>query len=692
MKILIIDNFDSFTQNIAQYLYEVTQTVPVIVQNTASFDELELDSFDAIVISPGPGHPKNRDDFGVCAEVIRRARQPILGICLGHQGIVQEMGGAVRHAPAPVHGYCSEILHTGEGLFQNLPRRFEAVRYHSLACEQLPASIKCTAWTEDGLVMAIAHKTKPLYGVQFHPESIASQHGHALLKNFVDLAALRLRQPATEPPAPADLAGLAIAWQELGGPLNMVLSWRPYPACASPEETFRHHFAADKHAFWLDSEGSAPGQARFSIMGSGSGPNAIRLSYVLAERKLSLEKAGESRSLRGDVFSLIRELQQTVHASAPSDFPCPFHGGLIGYFGYELKELAGGSLKHKSRYPDACFVFTPHFIVFDHQENTAYECLLTEAGRAPNWSAPLAPPPAAAARRQDPPPFRPGAVNLSSVRLADESRQYLHKIQQSLQYIADGESYEICLTNRASIPYRGDPLNAYRKMRHASPVPYGAYLACGGFSILSASPETFLKIDQAGGIESRPIKGTRPRGLTEEQDRQLHADLASSAKDKAENLMIVDLVRHDLNRICAPGSVHVPELFKIESYSSVHQLVSTIRGVLRADVSSVEAVRACFPGGSMTGAPKKRTMEIIDSLESSARGVYSGALGWLSFNGAAELSIVIRTATLDQELAEFGIGGAIVAHSDPQQELEETLVKASVPVYSFSDGETHEPC
>ena len=691
MKILIIDNFDSFTQNIAQYLFEVTRTLPVIVQNTASFDELELERFDAVVISPGPGHPQKQDDFGICSEVIRRASLPILGICLGHQGIVQEMGGAVRHAPAPVHGYCSEILHSGEGLFQNLPKRFEVVRYHSLACEQLPASIKCTAWTEDGLVMAIEHKTRPLYGVQFHPESIASQHGHELLKNFVDLAALHRQQPSPGLSAPGGTE-LTTLWQELGGPLNMVFSWRPYPACASPEETFRQHFASDKHAFWLDSEGSAPGQARFSIMGSGSGPDAIRLSYVLADRKLSLARADENRCLRGDVFSLLRELQQAVHASAPSDLPCPFHGGLVGYFGYELKELAGGSQKHTSRHPDAYFVFTPHFLVFDHQENAAYECLLTEAGRAPNWNGRLSPPSATKACRQDPPPFRPGAVNLSSVRLADESSQYLHKIQQSLQYITDGESYEICLTNRASLPYRGDPLNAYRKMRHASPVPYGAYLACGGFSILSASPETFLKIDRAGGVVSRPIKGTRPRGLTEAQDRQLHADLASSAKDKAENLMIVDLVRHDLNRICEPGSVHVPELFKIESYSSVHQLVSTIRGTLRSDVSSVEAVRACFPGGSMTGAPKKRTMEIIDSLESSARGVYSGALGWLSFNGALELSIVIRTATVDQELAEFGIGGAIVAHSDPGQELEETLVKASVPVYSFSHGETHEPC
>jgi para-aminobenzoate synthetase len=160
--------------------------------------------------------------------------------------------------------------------------------------------------------------------------------------------------------------------------------------------------------------------------------------------------------------------------------------------------------------------------------------------------------------------------------------------------------------------YGGAPLSAYRRMRQASPVPYGAYLSFEGFSVLSASPETFLRIDDSGLIESRPIKGTRPRSEQFTEDQILRDELCSSAKDRAENLMIVDLVRHDLNQVCRPGSVHVPEIFSVESFSSVHQLVSTVRGHLRSDVSTIEAIRACFPGGSMTGAPKKRTMEIID--------------------------------------------------------------------------------
>ncbi|MDE1497361.1 aminodeoxychorismate/anthranilate synthase component II [Xenorhabdus bovienii] len=187
MKILLIDNYDSFTQNIAQYLYEVTGVEPVVVTNSVSYDELFIDNYDAIVISPGPGHPSVFDDFGVCSEVIKNSNIPLLGICLGHQGIVLSFGGTVEHAPKPIHGYRDTINHTKDGLFYNLPERFEVVRYHSLICNNLPNDLKCSAWTDDGLVMAVEHKTKPIFGVQFHPESIDSEHGHDILRNFINI-------------------------------------------------------------------------------------------------------------------------------------------------------------------------------------------------------------------------------------------------------------------------------------------------------------------------------------------------------------------------------------------------------------------------------------------------------------------------------------------------------------------------
>ncbi len=473
----------------------------------------------------------------------------------------------------------------------------------------------------------------------------------------------------------------------IGGMHNMDLSYREYPeGKIAPLTLFTQLYANDRYGFWLDSEISERPNARYSIMGSGQYQGAIRLEYDVNNDCLTLEGPLGRQQVEGDFFTLIGQIIESVQIVTPHYLPFSFKGGFVGYLGYELKAQTGGQKVHRSKYPDACFMFAPHFFVFDHHDNKLYECLISAAGRPPEWPllpSTLVPSDEATKERQR---FVPGAVDELKLSLEVSPEDYIRKIKQSLQYITDGESYEICLTNRARMAYAGVPLNAYQRMREASPVPYGAYLMCDRFSVLSASPETFLRIDDSGLIESRPIKGTRPRSRDATEDQQLREALGASAKDRAENLMIVDLVRHDLNRVCRPGSVHVPEIFSVESFSSVHQLVSTVRGHLNTGMSTVEAIKACFPGGSMTGAPKKRTMEIIDTLESTARGIYSGALGWLSFSGSAELSIVIRTAVLLDHQAEFGIGGAIVAHSNPQQELEETLVKASVPYYSFSTG------
>lgn len=222
-----------------------------------------------------------------------------------------------------------------------------------------------------------------------------------------------------------------------------------------------------------------------------------------------------------------------------------------------------------------------------------------------------------------------------------------------------------------------DPWAAYRAMRRTSPAPFAALLQFGELSVLSSSPERFLRVSRDGLMESSPIKGTRPRGATPEEDAALVADLLSDEKDRSENLMIVDLVRNDLGRCAVPGSVEADELFRVEHYATVHQLVSTVRARMRPELSALDCVRAAFPGGSMTGAPKIRTMRIIDRLEAGPRGVYSGAIGYFSLSGAADLSIVIRTATITPDRVRYGVGGAVVALSDPDAEYEETAVKAA---------------
>ncbi|QXH94721.1 aminodeoxychorismate synthase component I [Pseudomonas ogarae] len=670
MRALIVDNFDSFTNNIAQYVYEASGKQPKVVPNTTPFELLDLTNYDAVILSPGPGHPARNADFGVCRDVLECATVPILGVCLGHQGINCFFGGTVEHAPRPVHGYRTCISHAGTDLFEGIPQGFEVVRYHSLVCTEMPPCLEVTARSDCGLVMGLAHRERAIWGVQFHPESIDSEFGLQIIRNFVRLVgeAQSCRSFATRSP-------VLQALQTAGGPTRLSFEFERLGHSPTPAQLFGANFAGKPAAFWLDSELSDRPQARYSLMGSCDRDSALVFAYDVNRRLLSIEGPVGRATIEGDFFRLMEEIVDLLGAGQQQEAPFPFKGGLVGYLGYELKALVGVRNAHVSELPDALFYLPQNMLVLDHSSEITYLCHL--------WGERLALQPASDDIQADNTLFTPGPVAESSLGLADCSSTYMAKVGACLRQIVDGESYEICLTNRASLHCMDDPLSIYLRMRRISPVPYGAYVNTGTFSILSASPETFLTIDATGRITSRPIKGTRPRGDDPELDLALKRDLARSSKDRAENLMIVDLVRHDLNSICVPGSVKVPKAFDIESYSSVHQLVSTVEGQLRAGVRSFTAIRACFPGGSMTGAPKVRTMEIIDKLESSARGVYSGALGWIGFDGYTDLSIVIRTAVIKDGIARFGIGGAIVAASDPEEEMHETLVKASVPFHSI---------
>lgn len=275
------------------------------------------------------------------------------------------------------------------------------------------------------------------------------------------------------------------------------------------------------------------------------------------------------------------------------------------------------------------------------------------------------------------------AANSAELVCLDAKLIYQEKIETARDHIAKGDVYQLCLTTRLVGEYQGDELSYFIRLRKQNPAPYASFIRVGSKSFVSISPERFMSIE-GQVVTSSPIKGTRPRAQDQDLDAQLAAELGESEKERAENLMIVDLVRNDLSMICAPESILVSDLLKVRSYSTVHQLVSDVSGELRDGVSTSQAIAALFPGGSMTGAPKRRAMEIISSLESSEREGYSGAIGWVAGNGNLDLGMVIRTAIFDAGKVTIGIGGGITSGSEPESEHQEIQIKAQALVSALS--------
>ncbi len=441
-----------------------------------------------------------------------------------------------------------------------------------------------------------------------------------------------------------------------------------------PESAFVHLYGASRNAFWLDSSRGGE-RGRFSFMGDAGGPLGAVATYDVAAGAVRVARAGRVEIREGSIFDFLAAELGRFEVDA-LDLPFGFDCGFAGYLGYELKAECGGAAAHRASTPDAAFVLADRLIAFDHGEGRTHLLSLTPddpwlaatAGRLANLPAPA-----------DTLPAR-DRLGLEPRR---SRRLYRRDVEACKRYLAMGHSYEICLTNRFAGEVSAPPLDIYRALRRANPAPFSAYLRHGDLAVLSSSPERFLAVDGQGVVEARPIKGTSRRGDTPGEDARLAAALGEGAKFRAENVTIVDLMRNDLGRVCELGSVEVPELMRVESYETVHQLVSAVRGRLRPDLGAVDAVRACFPPGSMTGAPKLRTMEIIDELEGEARGVYSGAIGWFGRGGACDLSVAIRTIVVDGGQASVGAGGAIVVDSDPGEELEEMLLKAHAPIAAF---------
>jgi para-aminobenzoate synthetase len=688
MKTLLIDNYDSFTYNLFQLLAEANGDEPVVVRNDeVGWDELARLEFDNVVVSPGPGRPEDEADFGVCAEAIRRCEKPLLGVCLGHQGLAAAYGAAVVHAPEVMHGRLSAVLHEDSPLFAGLPREFQAVRYHSLCVEQpLPAELEPIAWTSDGVLMAVAHRARPQWGVQFHPESICTDYGRRLLANFRDLtddhgSSSRRPQPASTPPA-ADPAGGR-------GPrrAKLELKAKRLDALHDPEPAFVHLYGRSRDAFWLDSS-RVDERARFSFIGDAAGPLAATIAYDVADGKVRVERHDGEECREESIFDYLSgEMRRLRYLS--DDLPFDFNCGFVGYFGYELKADCGGSAAHRAATPDAWFLFADRLIAFDHVEECTYLVCVCEADGsedADRWLSETSLRLASLPPVSDPEWSERAGGGKIEFELSRPHARYLEDIAECKRQLTEGETYEICLTNKVATGLRPEPLPLYRTLRRVNPAPFSAFLRFGEAAVLSSSPERFLSVARDRWVEAKPIKGTCERGATPAEDVRLAEELRSGEKNRAENLMITDLLRNDLGVVCEVGTVHVPNLMHVETYETVHQLVSTVRGLLREGIEPPDCIRACFPGGSMTGAPKKRTMEIIDRLEGEARGVYSGAIGYLGLSGGCDLNIVIRTIVIDGSSTSIGVGGAIVMQSDAEDEYRETLLKGRAPMQAIAAG------
>jgi para-aminobenzoate synthetase len=690
MRVLLLDNHDSFTYNLYQLACDVFGPDVHVVRNDADPSVLLAGRYDAAIVSPGPGRPQRAADFGLSRDVIDRLDLPTLGVCLGHQGICHQCGGRVVHAPVPMHGRISDIHHDGSRLFAGIPSPFHAVRYHSLACARpLPEALDLTAWTDDGVVMGVAHRSRPLWGVQFHPESISTEHGRTLLDNFRALCAQTPRPARRDAPD----APPAHSWprSRADGPRRRrTLHVRRRPLELPDDELFDRTFADLPYAFWLDSSTRDPSAGRYSFMGGYGAEDVRALRYSLGEAGLEELRDGRTIARAGDVFERVAADLAGVEVVGPAR-PFEFAGGFVGYLGYELKDLCGGDAAHRSVHPDAYLLDVDRFLALDRLEGTLWFVYLDReggpGGAAEAWFD-VVEARIASVRRARP---EERHARTSDFRPAGSRGRYLSDIGHCLAAIRDGESYEVCLTTRFEATTDADPLRYYRHLRARSPAPYSAFLRFPELAVACSSPERFLKVSRDRQVESKPIKGTLRRGLNAQEDAALRQLLGEDEKSRSENLMIVDLLRNDLGRVCEVGSVTVPRLMQVEAYATVHQLVSTIRGRLRQDRSVVDLVRAAFPGGSMTGAPKKRTMEIIDRLETGARGPYSGAIGFLSLDGAADLNIVIRTAVFSGGTVAIGAGGAIVAMSDPAEEWREVLLKMRGLLAAFGDLGDREP-
>ena len=477
-----------------------------------------------------------------------------------------------------------------------------------------------------------------------------------------------------------------------------------------PEKVFLSLYGNKKYTFWLDnnSTNQSPGN-NYSYMGITN----KTIKYSISNHTLSISNNSNpptgGQKLHQNIFTYLqKELlswKGVASAGEPRRAPAAnkvsedvgrgkretgplfdFTGGFVGYFGYEIgKDVPPGT----SQFPDAYLFFIDKFLAFDHSQKSLYLVALSkEKNRAEQWFSTTKNQLSRLLHKKQIKQYNNLTIQqfnntMPLFTFSRSRRQYLKDIRTCQKYLAAGDAYQICLTNQITVNTktnwpqpRSTWLTLFRTLRKTNPAPASAYINFGNFALLSSSPEQFLHVDKNGWVTSKPMKGTIQRGETRKKDLRLARRLGKSKKDYAENIMIVDLVRNDLGKACVIGSIKVTKPLEVQTYATVHQLISTIKGKLRPESTIIDLLEASFPGGSMTGAPKIAACKIIKELEKTPRGIYSGTFGFLGLNGTANLAMTIRTIIATKDNLSFGSGGAILSDSKPQEEYNEMLLKA----------------
>lgn len=437
-------------------------------------------------------------------------------------------------------------------------------------------------------------------------------------------------------------------------------------------------FAGRPWCVLLDSDRPRQRRGRFDIFAADP-----YLTLTTRGDQTEIRSGGEARITDADPFALLKE---QLGGTLPGHPTLPFTGGALGYFAYDLGrrvERLPDIAIDDIALPDMAIGLYERCVVVDHQDQRAWfvSRAADEQGDA-EWLhlLDLTPPP------PTPVVFCPSFRVLSAVKPNLSRAQYAERFKRVKRYLRNGDCYQVNLTQRFTARAEGDPWDAYKYLRQLNPAPHSAFLSIPGGAVLSSSPERFLKV-RDGVVESRPIKGTRPRSPDSILDQKMAEELRASLKDRAENVMIVDLLRNDLGKNCRIGSVHVPKLFEVESFATVHHLVSTVRGELAYGRHALDLLRGCFPGGSITGAPKLRAMEIIEELEPHRRSVYCGAIGYVGFDGNMDTNIAIRTLVCHDGYMHAWAGGGIVMDSVMEAEYQESLDKAAAMIKLFINTE-----